>query len=121
MASRAEFYRPGKPHQVVGVAIWSADGVRVESVDEEVREALGRTFRPVPVVVDDPSLRTAGTSGPAVLTPGSLSWFHAAARGRSQEEGLAARIVPDDRTPIGWDPAGAYRTFSSVVARARSR
>ena len=112
----ALFYRQGAPDEVVGRARWD-DGVTTEADDEAIREALARIFRPTSVAVDDPSLRTAGTSGPVVLHPGSLRWFAAAARTRSAPEGLGVRLVPRAGGRIGWDPAGAYRTFVAAVER----
>src|SRR5206468_1824362 len=92
----AEFTRPDAPEQVVATAGW--DGRQVRIVDEdlaepELAEAIQRIFRPVPVVVDDPSLRSVGTEGPAMLEPGDLQWFMAAARSRSEHEGLVVRLV----------------------------
>jgi hypothetical protein len=69
------------------------------------------------VVVDDPSLRSVGTSGPVVLQPGSLRWFQAAARIRGQQQGLAVRFVAEEQGAMGWDPAGAYRTFPEAAER----
>jgi hypothetical protein len=80
-------------------------------------EALERIFRHIPVVLDDPSLRTVGTSGPVLLQPGSLRWFQAAARIRGWKEGLVVRFVPEDPGAMGWDPAGAYRTFPEAIER----
>jgi hypothetical protein len=74
-------------------------------------------FRPAPVAIDDPSLRAAGTSGPAILFPGTLEWFRAAALIRGQAEGLAVRFVPEGEGKMGWDPAGAYRTFADSNER----
>ena len=74
-------------------------------------------FRPAPVAVDDPSLRTSGTSGPVLVPPGSLSWFRAAAQVRAGEEGLASRLVPTARGAPGWDPAGSYRSFEEMIER----
>jgi hypothetical protein len=115
----AEFYRPDAPDQVVGRAAW--DGRRAlipeDGAEPQVAEALRRIFRPAPLVIDDPSLRAAGSSGPSSLEPGDLQWFIAAARSRAQAEGLAARFVATGARGFGWDPAGAYRTFGEAVAR----
>jgi len=94
--------------------------VRIES-DEGLKETLARIFRPVPVVVEDASLRTAGTSGTVTLQPGSLNWFLAAARTRAEAEGLSVGFVPGVEAGLGWDPAGTYRTFASQVERLETR
>jgi hypothetical protein len=115
----AEFFRPDAPDQVVARAAW--DGRRVvipeDGGDPQASKALRRIFRPAPVVVDDPSLRAAGTAGPAALEPGDLRWFMAAVGSRAQAEGLEARFVATGARGFGWDPAGAYRTFAEAVAR----
>lgn len=114
---RAEFVRPEEPDRVVGEARWDGTKVEVLGEDEERRATLRRVFRPVPVVVDDPSLRSFGTRGPVVLQPGSLQWFRAAAEVRGTAEGLAVRLLPDAPGGMGWDPAGTYRTFWGAVER----
>jgi len=114
---QALFARTEAPDVTVGSAAWSPEGGTVDAEDESVRKAISRIFRAVPVVVDDPSLRSYGTSGPVVLSPGSLRWFRAAAEVRSQEEGLTVRFVPRAGAAMGWDPAGAYRTFNDAVER----
>jgi len=111
------FFPSEHPDQVVGRATWAEPHVRIEADDEGVKETLARIFRPVPVVVEDASLRTAGTSGTVTLEPGSLNWFLAAARSRAEAEGLEVRFVPDVEAGLGWDPAGTYRTFASQVER----
>jgi hypothetical protein len=115
----AEFFKPDAPDHVVGRAVW--DGHRAvvldDGADPGVREALARIFRPVPLVVDDPSLRSAGSAGPAMLEPGDLQWFMAAARTRVGPSGLAGRLVATGARGFGWDPAGAYRTFAEAVER----
>jgi hypothetical protein len=114
---QALFARPEAPDEIVGSAAWSPEGVTVDAEDESVRVAINRILRPVSVVVNDPSLRSYGTSGPVVLSPGSLRWFRAGAEVRSMEEGLAVRFVPRAEAARGWDPAGAYRTFNDAVER----
>lgn len=114
---RAEFFRPEEPDRVLGSAAWGGARLSVDSADEEIASAVWRIFRPTAVAVDDPSFRTAGTAGPVVLPPGSLMWFQAAARVRSQTEGIAVRFVPEGRDGVGWDPAGAYRLFSDAIDR----
>lgn len=115
----AEFFKPDAPDKVVGRVVW--DGRRAVVLDDgtepDVTEALTCVFRPVPVVVDDPSLRSAGSGGPAMLEPGDLQWFMAAARSRAGAEGMAARLVATGARGFGWDPAGAYRTFAEAVER----
>jgi hypothetical protein len=112
----AEFYKEDAPEAVLGRATWDASGVSIDAADERIRDALARIFRPVPVVVNDPSLRSYGTSGPVQLPPGGLLWFRAAAEARASDEALRVRLVPQARG-AGWDPAGAYRTFNKQVER----
>ena len=114
---RAEFYRPGQPEAVVGVAVWSKDAIRVTAEEDAGREALNRIFRRTPVSVDDPSLRSFGTAGPVMLGPGTLPWFRIVAQSRAREEGLAVRLSPEGREAMGWDPAGAYRSFAASIER----
>lgn len=110
---RAELVRPGDPETVVGTAEW--DGVRVmlRTPDEEQRSLLERIFRISPVVIDDPSRRTLGASGPITAEPGDLDWFLAAAEVRGEQEGLAVRFIPD--TTAGWDPASAYQRMGDWI------
>ncbi len=113
---RIEFHRPGGPEEAVGAAAWDGRRVVVEAGDEEVRSALERVFRPVPVVTDDGAHRPPGTSGEVVLEPGTLEWFRQAAVTRGPEVGLVARVV----RPVvegGWDPAAQYRRFREQVRR----
>jgi hypothetical protein len=113
---RAEFYRSDDPKNVLGAATWSANGVEVTG-DGDLRDRLRSIFRATPVAVDDPAIRSAGTSGPVVLQPGTLLWFRAAAQERGKADGFDVRFVPEGRDVMGWDPAGAYRTFSESVER----
>jgi hypothetical protein len=113
----AEFYREDAPNDVVGRVTWDGSGVRMEAEDDGVRSSLARIFRPVPMVIDDPSLRPYGTSGPVQLHPGGLLWFRAAAEVRTKDERLRVRLVAGPIPAMGWDPAGAYRTFDSQVER----
>ncbi len=93
----------------------------VDANDAELKASIERAFRPVPVVVDDPSLRYPGTSGESVLQPGDLEWFRAVAHVRVlAETGLVARSVPGV-TMGGYDPAANYRRFSEQIARLESR
>ena len=93
----------------------------VEADDPTLKASIERAFRPIPVVVDDPSLRYPGTSGDSVLHPGDLEWFRAAAYVRVRAEtGLIARSVPGV-TVGGYDPAANYRRFSEQIDRLESR
>lgn len=114
---RAVFYRPDAPDTLIGSAAWRGGRVDVEAEDEAVGQTVRRIFRPTPVVIDDPSMRSYGTSGPVVLPPGSLRWFRAAAETRSGADGLGVRFVPESDRAMGWDPAGAYRTFNDAIER----
>jgi hypothetical protein len=113
---RAEFYRADDPEAVVGVARWDGEAARVEARDADVVSKITRIFRPAPVLVADQSMRPLGTRGEAVVQPGNLDWFRAAAYSRAQEAGLRVRLVPEARGRGGWDPASAYRTFRQAVA-----
>ena len=114
---RALFYRPDAPEKVMGWAAWRSGSIESEAGDDGVRRAIDRIFRRTPVVTDDPSMRSYGTAGPVVLAPGSLKWFRVAAETRSAGEGLAVRFMPVGGGPMGWDPAGAYRTFDDAIQR----
>lgn len=114
---RATFYRPDDPDTVIGSARWRSEGIDVEAEDESVRQAIRAIFRPTPVVIEDPSMRSYGTAGPVLLSPGSLHWFRAAAETRTQAAGLGVRFVPESEGAMGWDPAGAYRTFNDAIER----
>ncbi len=113
---RAEFYRDDDPKRVLATVGWGPRGVDVTG-DEELKARIRGIFRRTPVVVDDPSFRSQGTSGPVVLHPGTLVWFRAAAQTRGSAEGLKVRFVPEGQDVMGWDPAGAYRAFSESVER----
>ena len=114
---RAEFLKPDAPDRVVGTARWAGAVALVEAADPETERALRRVFRNTPVAVDDPAERSAGTAGPTVLPPGTLRWFRAVALSRGRGEGFAVRLVPEGRGAMGWDPAGAYRTFVDAGER----
>lgn len=113
---RFEFHRPDEPDSSVGVATWDGALVLVSAEDPAIEQALARIFRPTPVVVDDASYRTKGTTGEVVVQPGSLVWFRAAAQARSSEAGLIARLVPGVREG-GFDPAAQYRRFDEAIER----
>lgn len=113
---RAEFLRPAQPGRPLGSARWTGSGVEVQAADPGDALAIRRVFRSTAVVVEDPALRSFGASGPAVLQPGSLEWFHAAARTRGLAEGMTVRMVPEGHG-VGFDPAGSYRSFAEQLAR----
>jgi hypothetical protein len=118
---RAEFYRDAQgSKELVGTATWTDTGTTVDARTDDGRSILGKIFRPTPVAVDDPSLRSFGTLGDVVLQPGSMRWFLAAARSRAEHEGLEVHLVAEDAAALGWDPAGAYRTFVSSAERLAS-
>jgi hypothetical protein len=112
---RAEFHVDDSKKVLASVR-WDRRGLDI-SADREIEAKIRRIFRPTPVVVDDPAYRSSGTSGPVVLHPGSLLWFRSAAQVRSGPEGLNVRFVPEGQDVMGWDPAGAYRTFGESVER----
>ncbi len=112
---RAEFHGDD-PKKVLATVRWARRGLDI-SADREIEAKIRQVFRPTPVVVDDPAYRSSGTSGPVVLHPGSLLWFRSAAQVRSGAEGLKVRFVPEGQDVMGWDPAGAYRTFGETVER----
>jgi hypothetical protein len=115
---RAELHRPDEPDEVVAVALWDGSSARLE-IGDGAPEGLNALLRPIPVVVDDPSLRRQGTHGETLLAPGSLEWFRAALLSRSGSFGLAVRFVSSVREG-GWDPAAQYRTFEQQVGRLTS-
>ena len=117
-----EFSRAGDEQKLpVATAGWDGREVTVTAADEGVRDGLARAVRRSPVVVDDPSLRRLGTSGPVVLQPGDLEWFRAVARYRATAEtGLEARFVPGVVIG-GFDPAAGYRTFDEQLERLDAR
>ena len=117
---RADFYRAEDPETVVGSARWNGRRAEIDSSDDEIRASLTRLFRPTPVVVDDPSLRSAGTKGEVVVQPGSLEWFRLVATSRAPAADLHVRLVPEVVGKSGWDPASNYRTFRQVVTRMES-
>ena len=108
---RIAFHRPDEPDEIVATAAWNERRPVIETEDAEVREALTRCFRAVPVVVDDASFRTLSARGVSVLEPGTIEWFRAAAFARAPEVGLAARVLPEVEGAAGWDPAASYGTF----------
>jgi hypothetical protein len=101
--------------------MWLDDRVVVDAGDPELKASIERAFRPIPVVVDDPSLRYPGTRGDSVVQPGDLGWFRAVAYVRvPAETGLVARSVPGI-TVGGYDPAANYRRFPDQIERLESR
>ncbi len=123
----AEQPQPGRPTPspalppAVASATWLGDREVVDADDPTLKASIERAFRPIPVVVDDRSLRYPGTSGESVLHPGDLEWFRAVAHVRvPAETGLIARSVPGV-TVGGYDPAANYRRFSEQIDRLESR
>jgi hypothetical protein len=112
---------PPEPRPAIASAVWLRDRVIVEAEDPKLKASIERAFRPIPVVVDDPSLRYPGTSGESVLQPGDLEWFRAVAQVRVlAETGLVARSVPGV-TAGGYDPAANYRRFPEQIERLVSK
>ena len=112
---------PPPPAPAAASATWLDGRVVVESDDPDLKASIELAFRPVPVVVDDPSLRYPGTRGESVLQPGDLEWFRAVAQVRvPAATGLVARSVPG-ATVGGYDPAANYRRFSEQIERLESR
>ena len=111
---------PAPPPPAVAAATWLAGRPVVEADDPVIGDALRRAFRPTPVVVDDPSLRSAGSRGEQMLQPGDLGWFRAVAQFRvPAETGLVPRSVPGV-TRGGYDPAANYRRFGEQIERLES-
>jgi len=104
---------------VVGSAEWDGVRVHLRVEDPDGRSSLDRVFRVSPVVVDDPSRRAVGTSGPVTVEPGDLDWFLAAAQVRGEREGLGVRFIPD--AGGGWDPASAYRGMGDWLGDREAR
>jgi hypothetical protein len=102
---------------VVAAATWNGSSAELEAEGEANRSLLERIFRPASVSVDDPALRSFGTNGEVILQPGSLRWFMAAAKSRGEAEGYRVRFVAEESGALGWDPAGAYRTFMASAER----
>jgi hypothetical protein len=117
-----EYFRADdEQKQTVATVSWNGREVAVTAEGASARDELAHAFRRTPVVVDDPSLRRAGTSGPVVLQPGDLEWFRAVARYRATEEtALSARFVPG-AVIGGFDPAAGYRTFDEQLERLDAR
>ena len=108
-AMRAEFSRSDQPDRVVAAAEWDGRRAVLKADDDELRGVLERIFRASSVALDDPALRSAGTSGATVFEPGDEEWFRVAALTRGREAGLEVRFV--DASPGGWDPALDPQTF----------
>ena len=119
---RVEFASPDDEQKVtLATAAWHDGAVTISSEDEQLRTKLAHAFRRTPVVIDDPSYRRLGTSGPVVLQPGDLPWFRAVAQGRAEvETGLEARFVPGTSVG-GFDPAAGYLPFEEQVERLDAR
>ena len=119
---RVEFASPDDERKVtLATAEWRDGAVTISSEDEQLRTKLAHAFRRTPVVIDDPSYRRLGTSGPVVLQPGDLPWFRAVAQGRAEvETGLEAHFVPGASVG-GFDPAAGYLPFEEQVERLDAR
>ena len=113
---RVEFASPDDEQQAtIATAEWHDGAITISSEDEPLRKKLAHAFRRTPVVIDDPSYRQLGTSGPVMLEPGGLAWFRAVAQGRAgAETGLEARFVPGASVG-GFDPAAGYRRFREQI------
>jgi hypothetical protein len=108
---------PPPPPPAVASATWVGGRAIVEADDPAIRASIERAFRATPVVVDDASLRPAGSHGEQMLQPGSLAWFRSVAEFRVLgETGLAARSIPGVAVG-GYDPAANYRRFSEQIER----
>jgi hypothetical protein len=112
---------PPPPEPAVATVGWEQGEVVVESDDRALADRLRHAFRPTPVVIDDPSLRPAGTRGELVLQPGDLEWVRAVAQVRVPAEvGLVPRYVTGPQIG-GYDPAANYRRFREQVERLDAR
>ena len=112
---------PPPPAPSVASVTWHEGRISIECDDEELRTAIAHAFRRIPLVVDDASLRSAGTSGELVLQPGDLEWFRGVSLVRvAAETGLIARFVPGV-TVGGYDPAANYRRFPEQIRRLIER
>lgn len=112
---RAELYRSSDPEAVVAVATWRPAEMRIEPTGD-APDGVGELLRPIPIVVEDPSLRRLGTHGETLLQPGTLEWFRSALIARAPDLGLMVRFVPGILEG-GWDPAAQYRGFQEQVER----
>ena len=112
---------PPPPPPAVASATWHEGRLSIECDDERLRTAITHAFRRTPLVVDDASLRSAGTRGELVLQPGDLEWFREVALVRvPAETGLIPRFVPGV-TVGGYDPAANYRRFPEQIQRLIER
>jgi hypothetical protein len=101
----------------VATATWRDGRVTVEADDPDLKAVLERSFRPTPVVVDDPALRPAGAHGEQILQPGDLEWFRSVGQVRAASDtGLVPRFVPGVDSG-GYDPASNYRRFPEQIER----
>jgi hypothetical protein len=98
---RAEFFRADAPDDLLGTAEWDGRRAVIDADDDAVRATLERVFRSSQVPVGD--------GGVAVVEPGDLAWFRAAARVRGAEEELSVRFATD--VAGRWDPALDPETY----------
>ena len=99
----------------LATAEWHDGAVTISSEDEQLWTKMAHAFRRTPVVIDDPSYRRLGTSGPVLLQPGDLAWFRVVAQARvPAETGLVPRFVPG-AIVSGFDPAAGYRPFREQI------
>ena len=104
---RADFFRAEDPGTILGTAEWDGRRAVIRAEDEKMRAVLTRVFRPAPVGI--PYRGPRGPEGEAVVEPGDLRWFRAAASARGGDEGLAVRFVTE---VVGrWDPALDPETY----------
>lgn len=119
---RVDFYHAEEPEKIVATASWDGREAVLDRADDPATgAAVTRIFRAVPVVSDDPALRSSAGRGATVVEPGTLEWFRAAAQVRAPKVGLSARFIATVRVGSGYDPASNYRPFETQVERITQR
>ena len=112
---------PPPPPPAVANVTWLNGRAVVEADDAELKGSIEHAYRSTPLVVDDASLRSAGTRGELILQPGDLEWCRAVALVRvPKETGLVPRFVPGVKVG-GFDPAANYRRFPEQIERLEAR